>query len=136
MPCRASSSWVWVYSREVTTTSCPRSRRRSMIGRSTSTCAGALMSAQILMRRDSAARRRRDGSDRGSRELRGERVTLHQCARALQERVLLCLEVLTERGHDDLSDLPQVVLDQPAGCERRGPDPKARGVHRRAGRGG
>jgi hypothetical protein len=36
-----------------------RSRRPSMIGRSTSTCAGALMSAQILMRRDSAARRRR-----------------------------------------------------------------------------
>jgi hypothetical protein len=53
--------------------------------RSTSTCAGALMSAQILMRRDSAARRRREVSDRSRRELRVERIALHQRAGAFQE---------------------------------------------------
>src|SRR4051794_37927430 len=129
MPWRSSSSRVCVYTRAVTSTSCPCARRRSMIGRSTRTCAGPLMSAQIFI-----SRRLRValGSDRRRGELWIERVALHQGARALEQRILLRLEVSAQGSDDHLGDLPEVLLDQPSGGERGRPDPETGGIHRRA----
>src|SRR5918995_26612 len=72
------------------------------------------------------------GLDRGRRELRVERIALHQRAAALQQTRLLLLEVGLERTRYDLRDLAHVVLDQ-ASCRQRGrPDPQPRRVHGRA----
>src|SRR4051794_40150195 len=91
-----------------------------MIGRSTSTCAGALISTQTFKRSDSS-----------HGKLGIQRVAFHQSAGAVGQRVLLAAEVLGEGGGDDRGDLAHVVLDQAARRERRGAYAQAGGVHRR-----
>src|SRR4051812_48505687 len=131
MPRRSRTPSVWPYSRAVTKTSCPRASSRSISGRSTSGWAAAVQSTQTLIAgdlRESAGRRER--SDRRRRELRVERVALHQAAGALGERLLLGLELAGEGGRDHGGDLGHVLLDQAAGGQRRRADAQAGGVHR------
>src|SRR3954462_7489163 len=97
---------------------CPSASSRSMIGRSTSTCAGALMSTQT--------RTRLDGG-----ELSVEREAVHQGAGTGAQVLLRGLEVGTQGGDDHLGDLAHLRLAHATGGQRRGADPQAGGVHRR-----
>src|SRR5262245_37119039 len=122
MPRRSSTPSVWPYSRAVTKTSWPRASSRSITGRRTSGCAAAVQSTQTFIAGSSRISWSPRGSDRRGRELRVQRVALHQGAGALGEGALLRLELAGEGDRDHLGDLGHVVLEEAAGGQRRGAD--------------